>query len=233
MEGKKSFLLYCDQIGLFEQLPDEQAGKLIKLIFAYVNDQNPDIDDLLLKVAFEPIKLQLKRDLEGWNHIRELRSVAGKKGGEASGKSRKQKQANEASALKSKQGEANEAVKVKVNDTVNDTNSLNVEQARPTYDNFLKFFNEKMNRGFKGCDKSRRQFAARIKQGYTAQDFAKAIEALKNDRYHIDSAFKNATPEFITRPDKLEKFINQVNSNPDRYNVGEVDYNEKWSLNKS
>jgi len=41
MQGKKSFLLYCDQIGLFDQLPDEQAGKLIKLIFAYVNDKDP------------------------------------------------------------------------------------------------------------------------------------------------------------------------------------------------
>lgn len=118
MEGKKSFLLYCDQIGLFDQLPDEQAGQLIKLIFAYVNDKNPEVEDLLLKVAFEPIKLQLKRDLNNWNSIREQRSIAGKKGGEASGKTR-QKKANEASASKSKQSEANEAVTVNVTDTVN------------------------------------------------------------------------------------------------------------------
>ena len=81
MEGKKSFLLYCDQIGLFEQLPDEQAGKLIKLIFSYVNDQNPVMDDLLLKVAFEPIKLQLKRDLSNWNNIVERNRINGAKGG--------------------------------------------------------------------------------------------------------------------------------------------------------
>ena len=123
MKGKKSFLLYCDQIGLFDQLPDEQAGKLIKLIFSYVNDKNPKVEDLLLKIAFEPIKLQLKRDLEGWNSTREHRSIAGKKGGEASGKARKKK-ANEASASKSKQTEANEAVTVTVTDkvTVNVTN---------------------------------------------------------------------------------------------------------------
>lgn len=125
MDGKKSFLLYCDQIGLFKQLPDAQAGKLIKLIFEYVNDNNPKVDDLLLKIAFEPIKLQLKRDLKGWNNVREVRSIAGKKGGEASGKVR-QKKANEASASKSKQNEANEAVTVNVtvNDKVKDTNTI-------------------------------------------------------------------------------------------------------------
>lgn len=107
--------------------------------------------------------------------------------------------------------------------------SLKAEQARPTYANFLKFFNEKMQRKFRGCDKSKRQFAARAKQGYTAHDFAKAIEALKNDLYHISSSFIYATPELITRPDKLEKFINQVNANPNRYDVGEVDYDAKWN----
>ena len=124
MKGKKSFLLYCDQQGLFRQLPDKEAGQLIKLIFSYVNDENPVIEDLLLKVAFEPIKLQLKRDLLNWNSIRELRSIAGKKGGKASGKSRKQNKANEASASNPKQNEANEAVTVNVtvNDTVTDIN---------------------------------------------------------------------------------------------------------------
>ena len=62
-KDKKSFVLYCDQQGVFNKLPDEIAGKLIKHIFAYVNDENPICDDLLLSIAFEPIKLQLKRDL--------------------------------------------------------------------------------------------------------------------------------------------------------------------------
>lgn len=126
MQGKKSFLLYCDQIGLFDQLPDEQAGKLIKLIFAYVNDQNPQTDDLLLNIAFEPIKLQLKRDLEGWNSTRQSRSESGKLGGIASGKARKKKKTKQVlqKRSKTKQKQANEAVTVTVTDkvNVNDTN---------------------------------------------------------------------------------------------------------------
>jgi hypothetical protein len=79
-ENKKSFLLYCDQIGLFRQLPDELAGKLIKHIFSYVNDENPETDDLLINIAFEPIKTQLKRDLKEWEKSLETKSESGKLG---------------------------------------------------------------------------------------------------------------------------------------------------------
>lgn len=120
MEGKKSFLLYCDQIGLFEQLPDAQAGKLIKLIFAYVNDQNPEIEDLLLKVAFEPIKLQLKRDLTTWNNIVERNRINGAKGG----RPKNPKKAKKPSGIIGKPKEPKKAVND--NDTDSDTVNDNV-----------------------------------------------------------------------------------------------------------
>jgi hypothetical protein len=78
---KKSFVLYCDQQNIFNMLPDEIAGKLIKHILAYVNDENPVADDLVLQLAFEPIKMQLKRDLRHWDEVREKRSESGKLGG--------------------------------------------------------------------------------------------------------------------------------------------------------
>lgn len=76
-KNKKSFILYTDQISIIEKLPDEKAGQLIKLIFQYVNDKNPVVDDLLLQVAFEPIKLQLKRDLKFWDKAKESKKIAG------------------------------------------------------------------------------------------------------------------------------------------------------------
>ena len=78
---KKSFLLYCDQQGVFNKLPDEIAGKLIKHIFAYVNDENPPCDDLLLTIAFEPIKTQLKRDLRKYDDYIDKQKFNGAKGG--------------------------------------------------------------------------------------------------------------------------------------------------------
>ena len=74
---KKSFILYCDTKDLINQLPDEVAGKLLKHIFAYVNDENPQSDDILLNVAFAPIKAQLKRDLKAYEGKRKERSRSG------------------------------------------------------------------------------------------------------------------------------------------------------------
>lgn len=80
-KDKKSFILYCDQQGVFNMLPDEQAGKLIKHIFAYVNDEDPESEDLLLTIAFEAIKTQLKRDLKKYESYIDKQKENGKKGG--------------------------------------------------------------------------------------------------------------------------------------------------------
>ena len=80
-KDKKSFILYTDQSGVFNQLPDEIAGKLIKHIFAYVNDENPICDDLIINIAFEPIKQSLKRDLKRYEEYIEKQSLNGAKGG--------------------------------------------------------------------------------------------------------------------------------------------------------
>lgn len=79
-ENKKGFILYADQKLLFEQLPNEKAGELIKFIFSYVNDENPITEDIIINLAFTPIKQQLKRDLVKFLEIKEKRSEAGKIG---------------------------------------------------------------------------------------------------------------------------------------------------------
>jgi hypothetical protein len=79
-ENKKGFILYADQKELFTQLSDEQAGKLIKHIFRYVNDENPVSEDVIINIAFTPIKQHLKRDLDKFNETKERRSKAGKIG---------------------------------------------------------------------------------------------------------------------------------------------------------
>lgn len=122
-ENKKSFILYCDQEGAFEELTDEEAGKLIKHIYRFVNDRNPEPPDRLTKIVFEPIKQQLKRDLKDWENKKVNRSDAGKLGGIKSGEARRKQneanEANEAMLQNAKQNEANEAVNVNVTDNVN------------------------------------------------------------------------------------------------------------------
>lgn len=81
-ENKTSFVLYSDNKTIIDLLSNEQAGILLKTLFAYVNDENPKIDDSIILV-FEMIKLQLKRDLKKWERTKEGRSVAGKASAEA------------------------------------------------------------------------------------------------------------------------------------------------------
>lgn len=76
-DNKKGFVLYADQRSIVDMLPNEKAGELLKHIFAYVNDENPISPDPLVNLAFEPIKLQLKRDLKRWEDTRSQRSKAG------------------------------------------------------------------------------------------------------------------------------------------------------------
>ena len=67
-ENKSGIIVYADWINVFEELEDIEAGKLIKHFFRYVNDLNPEAPDRLTKIAFEPIKQSLKRDLEKWEN---------------------------------------------------------------------------------------------------------------------------------------------------------------------
>lgn len=79
-QNKKSFVLYADLLHTVKQLPKKTQAELFLTILEYVNDLNPDPKDRLLKVAFEPIKQQLKRDLKDWEDERKKRSEAGKRG---------------------------------------------------------------------------------------------------------------------------------------------------------
>ena len=117
-KDKKSFILYTDQSGVFNQLPDEIAGKLIKHIFAYVNDENPISEDLIINIAFEPIKQSLKRDLKRYEQYVEKQSVNGAKGGRPKKPTETQK--TQAFFEKPKKADS-----VSVSDSVSDNDNVN------------------------------------------------------------------------------------------------------------
>lgn len=141
--NKKGFLLYADQKELFEQLPDEIAGKLIKHIFKYVNDEEPETEDLLLKMAFIPIKQQLKRDLQKWSELRVKRSEAGKRSAEA----RRNKAQQNEQVLTSVESVEQTLTKSTVN--VNDNVNVNVNvNDNVNVNNINNAFSEKLKKAF-------------------------------------------------------------------------------------
>ena len=80
-QGKKSFQLYTEWIEVFEELDHRDAGQLIKHIFRYVNDLNPQTENQLVSLSFIQIKQQLKRDLKKWEGKCTTNRANGAKGG--------------------------------------------------------------------------------------------------------------------------------------------------------
>jgi hypothetical protein len=127
--NKKSFVLYTDQRSYFDKLNDQEAGQLIKHIFSYVNDENPNPVDRIIDLSFEPIKLQLKRDLVKYESISNRNKSNGKLGGRP-----KQEEPKKPTGLS---GNPNKPKKA---DTDNDTdNDTDINKKIPTFIEFRDY----------------------------------------------------------------------------------------------
>ncbi|WP_288981199.1 DUF6291 domain-containing protein [uncultured Flavobacterium sp.] len=80
-QDKKKVIVYADWIIKFEVLNDEEAGRLIKHFFRYINDLNPTYPDRITEISFLDIQNTLKRDLKKWEKRAESSRENGKNGG--------------------------------------------------------------------------------------------------------------------------------------------------------
>ena len=121
-EDKKAFVLYADLIHTVRKMPKEKQGELLMAILSYVNDENPIVDDLLVELVFEPVKRQMKRDLDKYEATKEKRRDLGRLAGLKSGETRK------ANIEKSNQIEPNRTIgsKNEPNEQVTDTVTVTV-----------------------------------------------------------------------------------------------------------
>jgi len=140
-EGKKSFVLYSDQRGVFDKLSDEQAGILIKHIFGYVNDEKPK-GDFITELAFESIKQQLKRDLVKY----EVRADRSRANGKLGGRPKNPEKPKEPSGLNNNLDEPRKPDTVNVTVTVNDN-----EIKKERFESFWTKYPKKVNKV--GCKK--------------------------------------------------------------------------------
>jgi hypothetical protein len=240
-ENKKSIIVYADWIELFESLSNEEAGLLIKHFFRYVNDLNPTSPDRITELSFIPIKQALKRDLDKWETTLEERSINGRKGNLKKynldiykdfelGKYTLEEAENVAKHRKTSLPDSS-ATKLLANvaDNVNDNVNVNDILIQPKvvidWDALLVQFNQLTKRNHKLIpDKAKRQLLARLKDGYTKQDIWNAIQNCYNDEYHKETNHKYLTLEFISRPDKMERYSVDVikTKNIDKSEIGKL-----------
>ena len=89
--ARDSFILYTEQKAVIDKLTDEQAGKIIKAIYEYVEtDKMPQLDNIL-DLVITPFKLALDRNKAKYEKVSKVRAEAGAKGG----KQKKQMQTKE------------------------------------------------------------------------------------------------------------------------------------------
>ena len=201
-ENKKSFILYCDQKGVWDKLDDAQAGRLIKHIISYVNDDNPVAPDFITELAFEPIKQSLKRDLKKWEKQQEQRSEAGKRSAEVRKRNAKLAERDSTTVNdRSISSTVNGNVSVNVNDSVNV---------------IVSYLNSRVGSSFKAStDKTKRMINARLNEGFTVEDFKKVIET-KAEEWENDPKFcKFLRPETLFS-NKFESYLNQQQAGQSR-----------------
>jgi hypothetical protein len=209
-DNKKSFVLYADLLKVVEQLPDEIAGKLFKIILSYVNDVEVCVEDLLLKIAFEPIKLQLERNLVKWDVIKEKRSLAGKKSAEI----KKQNSTNSTHVESVEQNSTNSTVNVNDNVSVNVNGNVSVinkerENKRfspPTLSDVQDYITEKKYgvnaHSFWNFYESKNWMVGKNKM----KDYKKAIAGWESREKENSNKNQNGKQQFATQPKTAYEF---------------------------
>lgn len=201
MENKKSFVLYCDIIKTVEKLPNETAGELFKHLLKYVNDEDPQTENLLVDIAFEPIKQQLKRDLVKWDEIREKRSIAGRKSAEAK-KNKKQQSQQVLKVL-------NKPQQTPTKSTVNDNVTVNVNVNVNDIEYLYKLYPakcENSNRSTGKCSKNKKQIEKHLKTK-TKEELKEIIESYVLDCKNSKTYLKNFST-FLNQLPEVEQIVN-------------------------
>lgn len=211
-EGKKSFIAYADWKETFEALPDDKAGQLIKHIFSYVSDENPQSEDILINAVFANIKNTLKRDLKKWDKQREQRVEAGRRSAEL----RKQSSTTVERPLNENQ----QASTVSVNDNVN----VSVNNIKYIYNQFYDSELKKSNNNKKyemfikmlfGENEEKRKLTGilKIENQLTFDNFNKILAIKPNDIFISDILLKieNDSKYYKGKKSLYRTLLNWVN----------------------
>jgi len=146
-ENKKSFVLYADLIHTVKKMPNDKAGELLKHILSYVNDENPETDDLIIQLTFEPIKQQLKRDLKRYEEKKKQWSEAGKRSAEVRKKQRTLTNVKKRSTDLTVNDNDNVNVNVSVNDNVNNIEDRKSDFKKSLFP-FLEIYDKELLKEF-------------------------------------------------------------------------------------
>lgn len=152
-DKKNNFILYKDFKSTIDLLTDEQAGKLIKAVFSYVNGRvEPNFTDGAITIAFSILKTQLERDLVKYKTIVERNQTNGLKGGRPKNNPNEKDKPKKPNGLLSNPKEPKKADSDSVSDSVSDNDSDIIKKnsnkkvfVPPTLDEVKNYCTERNN----------------------------------------------------------------------------------------
>lgn len=209
MSGKNNFLLEKSQGEVFNELSDNDAGKLIKGVYNYVNTGDSGLDGYL-KIVFIPIKTKIDENEESYQKRCEINKINGSKGGAPKGNT---------NAKKSETTENNQSVSETTENNMNDHNHIHIHNHNHKLNNNLDiikqvidYLNNKNNSKYKYSTKTTQdKINARLNEGYKLDDFIAVIDKKVKE-------WSNTEMGVYIRPEtlfgnKFESYLNQKRGN--------------------
>lgn len=83
------------------------------------------------------------------------------------------------------------------------------------FEKLISYYNHVLKRSARVIsEKAKKNFIQRLKEGYLKEDIQKVIDNASNDVFHIESNYKHLTLEFLSRPDKFERYASMPHQKP-------------------
>lgn len=90
------------------------------------------------------------------------------------------------------------------------------------FDALITLINRTFDREFrKVSPQVKSKYRARLRDGYTKEDIMRAIMAVKDNPYHIETDYLYATPTFFSQEKTLEKYGVKKSGNSDNVNTNQ------------
>lgn len=220
---KESFLLYTKYAENIEMLTMEQRGILFTAIMNYAAEKDLPEMDGMVKMAFSFIRVQMDADTEKYNDVCRKRAEAGKMGGRPK-KEEKDEKANgfsddvkKANGFLEKQTKAkkpdNDNEYVNVNDNVNENvNENDNENEVIRYQQIADMYNDtcvSFPRLTRLSERRRKAIRARLKAGYTLDDFQRLFELAESSEFLKGGNGRNwyATFDWLIQDGNMAKVL--------------------------
>ena len=192
----KSFVMYISNKGQFDLLTDEQAGKLIKALFAYADSGEViDTDDGMVQMAFSFLSLEIERNFEKYKKTCERRAESARKRWEQRQKEEESKKQEQKQDEKQEPEHENE----------DDMHAIDIAE-------IISYLNQKAGTCYRTSTSSTvRHISARLKEGYSVDDFKKVIDSKCRQWLKDDTMKKYLRPETLFGQ-KFESYLQDANS---------------------